>query len=83
MPIYDYQCECGAEKKDEFVQAWDTIILCDCGKQMKKKPSRFFPDVFPADGIFLEHVSPTGQRFHSKKEMRKFAKDNDLELGAL
>lgn len=83
MPIYDYQCNCGETKNDEFVQAWDTIILCSCGKKMTKKLSRFFADVFPNGGIFLEHVSPTGQLFHSKKEMRQYARDNDLELGAL
>ncbi len=83
MPIYDMICICGLEKKDVFTRSWSEDIRCDCGKVMRKRPSRFFPDVFPNGGIFLEHVSPSGETFYSKKEMRQYAKDNDLELGAL
>lgn len=84
MPIFDYACSaCGAKKKDIFVRQWDDAIVCDCGMRMDKVPSRFYADTFPADGIFLEHVSAEGKRFHSKKEMKQYAKDNDLQLGAL
>jgi len=85
MPIFDYRCpECGAEKKDEFVSSWDTVVKCDeCEAEMEKIPSRFSPDIFPADGIHLKNVSATGKTFYSKKEMKKYAKDNDLDLGAL
>ena len=85
MPIYDYKCECGEEKKDEFVFSWDTVITCDkCKKPMIKLFSGFrFPHTFPKNGIFLEHVSPEGKLFHSKKEMKDYAKKHDLQLGAL
>ena len=57
---------------------------CSCGKVMIKKISfGVVADVFPAEGIFLEHVSPSGQRFYSKQEMRKFEKQNDMTIGML
>jgi len=84
MPIYDYVCEkCKKEKRDEFVKQWCTVVLCECGNPMIKKPSMFNPDTFPADGIFLEHVSAQGKRFYSKREMKDYAKEHDLQLGAL
>jgi hypothetical protein len=39
--------------------------------------------VFPADGIHLEHVSAQGKTFHSTKEMQSYAREKNLELGAL
>ena len=84
MPIYDFVCPgCGKKKTDVFTKTWDEIVRCNCAIEMNKIPSRFAAVVFPADGIFLEHVSPTGKRFYSKKEMRQYAKDHDLQLGAL
>jgi len=50
---------------------------------MEKVPSRFMADVFPNGGIHLRNVSPEGKTFHSKKEMKNYARANDLELGAL
>jgi putative FmdB family regulatory protein len=85
MPVYDFVCDgCGEEKKDILTRSWDEEVKCEkCGEVMRKKVGVFFPDIFPADGIFLRNVSAEGKRFMSKKEMRKYAKDNDLELGAL
>lgn len=87
MPIFNYRCpECGNIQKDCFVKAWDQFVGCSLGHsqvQMEKIPSRFMADIFPKDGIFLEHVSSEGKTFHSKKEMRQYAKEHDLELGAL
>lgn len=85
MPIYDFKCpKCKSQKNDVFTQSWDEKVLCDdCKIEMRKIPSRFFPDVFPSEGIHLKHVSSEGKTFYSKKEMRKYAKENDLELGAL
>jgi len=84
MPIYDFICrDCSCTRLDVFTKAWDEEVKCHCGKKMEKLPSRFVADTFPSDGLFLEHVSPTGKRFHSKREMKQYAKDNDLELGAL
>jgi predicted nucleic acid-binding Zn ribbon protein len=84
MPIFDYRCDgCGKEKKDEFVAKWDEDVICSCGRTMEKLPSLFHADVFPSEGLFLEHVSAEGKTFYSKAEMRQYAKDHDLELGAL
>ena len=85
-PIYDFRCsKCGKDKKDVFVHSWDDEVKCDdCDTKMKKLFSGFpVPHVFPAEGIFLEHVSSEGKRFHSKQEMKDYAKKHDLELGAL
>jgi putative FmdB family regulatory protein len=86
MPIFDLKCtKCKKELKDHYSLHWDDQVLCPrCGMYyMQKIPSRFFADTFPAEGIFLEHVSSEGKRFYSKKEMRQYAKEHDLELGAL
>ena len=40
MPIFDYFCLCGKEKKEELVLKWDEEVKCDCGKVMKKKNIR-------------------------------------------
>ncbi len=85
MPIYDYHCSCGIEKKDEFVHSWDSLVLCSkCGNAMTREfPLQFVVDTFPKGGIFLKHVCPEGKIFHSKTEMKRYAKKHKLELGAL
>lgn len=87
MPIYDFRCNiCKAEKKDVFTKHWDEPVFCDnceASASMEKIPSRFLADVFPNGGIHLEHVSSEGRTFYSKGEMKRYAKDHDLELGAL
>jgi hypothetical protein len=87
MPVYDFRCpECERIKKDVFKHHWKDEELCtmhgrDYRVVMEKIPSLMIPHVFPADGIFLEHVSSTGKRFFSKKEMKDYARKNDLEIG--
>lgn len=85
MPVYDYTCVCGATIKDEFVTHWDVKVKCsNCGDLMRREfPLRFAIDQFPKDGIHLKHVCPEGKTFHSKSEMKRYAKEHDLELGAL
>lgn len=84
MPIFDYRCSaCGAVRRDVFVRHWDDRIVCECKMAMDKIPSITVPRVFPAEGIFLEHVSAEGKRFFSKKEMQDYAKEHDLEIGYL
>ena len=85
LPIFDYKCpKCSKEKKDVFMKSWESIQFCiDCEIAMEKIPSLFMVDLFPKGGIFLEHVSSEGKTFYSKGEMRKYAKEHDLELGAL
>ena len=90
MPIFDYRCpECGHVDKNVFVKTWNDVMQCpkhdykEGSPIMEKIPSRFLAAIFPNGGIFLEHVSSEGKTFHSKKEMRQYAKEHDLELGAL
>ncbi len=86
MPIYDFKCPvCGTKRKDVFTKSWDEKVLCpgSCGFPMDKIPSLMVPHTFPADGIFLEHVSSEGKLFHSKQEMKDYAKTNDIEIGYL
>ena len=85
MPIYDYKCPCcHAEKKDEFVTHWEAVIMCECTNQMDRQfPLSFVPDVFPSEGLHLKHVCPQGKTFYSKSEMKRYAKEHNLELGAL
>lgn len=87
MPIFDFRCKnCSHIEKDVFVKHWETSVGCpECTSMlnMEKIPSLFMVDLFPNGGIFLEHVSSEGKTFHSKKEMRQYAKEHDLELGAL
>lgn len=85
MLTYDYECEkCGAKKENEIVESRDTPVICECKNAM----TRLFPTgmggvVFPSGGVHLEHVSAAGKTFYSKKEMRKYERDNKVELGYL
>ncbi len=86
MPIYDFLCStCGRKKPDEFVHKVDAEVKCvQCGAVMKRLfPNKVNIQVFPSDGVFLEHVSAEGKRFFSKGEMRRYEIDNDVELGHL
>ena len=86
MPIYDFKCgKCGRVELDQFFHTWkDSHLQCeDCKQEMDKLVGKPVPKCFPADGVFLEHVSAEGKTFHSTSEMRKFEKDNDMELGYL
>jgi len=86
MPIYDFKCsKCGKVEKDQFFHSWeDSHMTCpDCKIEMDKLIGAPFPKCFPAEGVYLEHVSPTGKTFHSTKEMREFERKNDMELGYL
>jgi len=86
MPIYDFKCpHCNHIVRDKFTKSWDEEVKCPrCRATLKKLISTGIAAiVFPADGVYLEHVSPKGKRFHSRKEMKKYAKEHDLELGYL
>ena len=94
MPIFDYKCkQCEVRINDVFVRHYAEAVKCkQCGAKMSKLvPTGIAADVFPTqysgrtahDGVYLEHVSPEGQTFYSKKEMKKYAKDKKLELGYL
>ena len=55
-----------------------------CDKKMIRQfPLTWRPDAFPKFGVHLKHVCPEGKTFHSKSEMKQYARENNLELGAL
>ena len=84
MPIYDTKCvACGNLEINVFAHFEDVIKCSKCGERCERLPRVFNPQIFPSDGIFLQNVSPEGKRFFSKKEMKDYAKEHDLELGAL
>lgn len=89
MPVFDYLCpSCGRRRNDEFVHRYDVVVKC---LQCKSKMSKLVPNsakfigarVFPSDGVHLEHVGPKGKTFRSEKEMRKYEREHDVELGYL
>lgn len=78
MPIYDLACNdhvCG-NKMEFYTKGFNAEFphCPECGSDMHTVPSLFKPDVFPSEGVFLEHASAKGETFHSKKEMRDFEK---------
>jgi predicted nucleic acid-binding Zn ribbon protein len=87
MPVYDFECSCGERSDDVFVHKCNSAVKCkSCSKRMKRLypiRSNFYPKCFPAEGIYLEHVSPEGKTFYSEKEMRAWEKSTGQELGAL
>lgn len=83
MPTYDFCCKrCGKKLNDVFQRMSEAKPKC-CGKDMESIPGLCSAYVFPAEGIYLEHVSATGKTFHSRKEMVIYAREQNLELGAL
>jgi hypothetical protein len=47
---------------------------------MQRIPARVSVDVFPQEGLFLEHVSNVGKRFFSKGEIKEYEKQNDVYI---
>lgn len=86
MPIYDFKCpNCGRKVLDQFMHSWKDDFKCvQCHTVMSRLVSSgVVADTFPADGVYLEHVSAEGKTFKTKTEMKNYAKDNNLELGYL
>lgn len=85
MPIYDYECKkCNETLLDEFAKKYGEKRNCpNCNSQMQQLFPMSNGYVFPRDGITLEHVGPQPKTFRSKKEMVTFARENNMELGAL
>jgi hypothetical protein len=87
MPLYDFQCrDCGNKTYDQFVHTRDEPVYCGCGSNVIMQrlfPTRFVEHVWPAEGIHLRNVCPEGKTFYSKSEMKRYAREHNLELGAL
>lgn len=84
MPLFDFVCNgCGKVFRNILIPR-EFVDMCDeCGASVTRQLGAPCPHIFPADGIFLKNVSAEGKRFHSKQEMKDYAKKFDLELGAL
>ncbi len=85
-PIFDYKCpNCGRKIIDVFVHKYNERVFCKQCKAIMSKlvPTTIGAKVFPADGIHLEHVGPTGKTFHSEKEMRQYEKETGTTIGML
>ena len=92
MPIFDLKCmgrSCGHIEKDVLFRSCDLASIglspaCPkCSDFMFKMPTVPNMHLFHKDGIHLKHVEPGGKTFHSKNEMKQYAKKHDMDLGAL
>jgi len=86
MPVYDMKCpNCSRIEKDVLLKNRKELHKClQCHAPMQCLfPTSFSPHIWPAEGIYLEHVCDKGKTFYSKKEMREYAKKNNLEIAML
>ena len=84
MPIFDYHCPRCNKTEEHFVWNYDDLVQCSaCLISMSKMPAVPNMHLFPEGGIHLKHVCAGGKTFYSKNEMKQYARDNDVELGAL
>lgn len=86
MPIYDFTCRtCKEEYLNQFVNSYKDTLPCDkCGASI----SHEFPDTFgttgwPENGITMEHAGPEPVHFKSRSDAKRYAKENNVELGCL
>ena len=84
MPIFDYQCPRCLRIENHIVCRYDDLVQCaKCLISMTKLPAVPNMHLFPEGGIHLKHVCAGGKTFHSKNEMKQYARDNNMDLGAL
>jgi len=86
MPIYEYKCPSCNRKISDLRSVDDrnkTTKCTQCHAVMKCLVTRINPHIFPNGGIFFENASAKGERFHSKQEVREFAKKNDMQFDIL
>lgn len=84
MPIYLYRCpECKGEV-EEFKRMAECHNGPECPRCKVKMPlCPSLPHVEVWEPIHLEHVSPEGKTFQTKKELIEYCRKNGLESGAL
>lgn len=87
MPIYVFKCNRCKKVFEEFFRRIEENpqgpVCAHCNfitKQIVAQPGR---DIFPPEGVTLEHVEATPRHFKSYGEMKRYAKDHDMELGAV
>lgn len=83
MPTYDFKCTvCNKRLNDQFQSIRAENPEC-CGVKMNTVPGRCSVNCFPAEGITLTNVEAKPKTFHSRMEMVTYAREKNLELGAL
>jgi hypothetical protein len=81
MPLFDMKCgNCGLVENDVLLTRYDSPHVCRCGTKMSRVPGAVVPRCFPSDGVFLEHVSPTGETFHNRREIKEFERKHDIYI---
>lgn len=81
MPIFDLVCrKCGREI-DDFLSLNGQVPEC-CKKRMEKRPVMIHSG-FPEFGITLDHVEDKPVHFSSRRELIKYKREHNLQLGAL
>lgn len=83
--LYDYSCKDCKRRWEEFVWNKDEQVDCElCGKPAERQfPNDINIHSFPPEGITLEHLPGGPRTFKNRTEMRAYAKEKDVELGAL
>jgi len=84
MPLFNYNCPRCGRTVERLVVHYNDLVQCpSCLVSMTKMPAVPNMHLFPIDGIHLKNVCAGGKTFHSKNEMKKYARENNLDLGAL
>jgi putative FmdB family regulatory protein len=85
MPIFDFRCDTCAKTEEHFVHHHEAIIVCKTCGATKTKLFTSTPavHVFPNGGIHLKNVCAGGKTFYSQGEMKRYAREHNMELGAL
>ena len=93
MPSYDFRClECN-HIEEYFIRNVNNYVLPKCMKcngdtekvisLRAADPQKLNGIIFPVDGLTLEHVGPQPIHFDSYRDMKKFAKENNIGLSAV
>lgn len=85
MPLYDYRCQQCSANFEEFVHNKDDVVKCDFCKSVATRqfPSTIEVHSFPPEGLTLDNLPGGPVNFKNKTELRAYAKQHNLELGAL
>jgi len=85
MPTFDYKCpSCELIKENVLVNNRKQEVICkQCHEIMKRLFTTSNVRVFPRFGLRLHHVCRGGKTFYSERDMKTYAKEHNLELGAL
>jgi len=82
MPLYDLFCtHCHRQLNDYYARKSENTPIC-CGERMRKKVGTVNIG-FPKGGITLTNVEDKPVHFETKSKLKKYTRDNNLELGAL